>query len=86
MKRILLFIICSIFSLKVFAQNIHPIRLVIHGGAGTIKKENMTEAKEKGIESIRRSSLCGVCSFRKRRKGNGCYTSKYSNFGRLSFI
>ncbi|MDI9357252.1 MAG: isoaspartyl peptidase/L-asparaginase [Chitinophagaceae bacterium] len=57
MKVIFVFIIGSIFSLQVFAQKTYPIRLVIHGGAGTLKKENMTEEKEKAYKKALEEAL-----------------------------
>lgn len=47
-------------SMTVCAQNTGPIRLVIHGGAGTILKENMTPEKEAQYrETLNRALMAG---------------------------
>lgn len=39
--------LCSLFATSVFANTQSPIRLVIHGGAGTITKDTITPEQEK---------------------------------------
>ncbi|MBI6527842.1 isoaspartyl peptidase/L-asparaginase [Proteus vulgaris] len=39
--------LCTLFATSVFANNQSPIRLVIHGGAGTITKGTITPEQEK---------------------------------------
>lgn len=39
--------LCTLFATTVFANNDSPIRLVIHGGAGTITKDTITPEQEK---------------------------------------
>ncbi|MBG6026084.1 isoaspartyl peptidase/L-asparaginase [Proteus mirabilis] len=39
--------LCTLFATTVFANNNPPIRLVIHGGAGTITKDTITPEQEK---------------------------------------
>ncbi|MCX2587168.1 beta-aspartyl-peptidase [Proteus sp. G2672] len=39
--------LCTLFTTSVFANNAPPIRLVIHGGAGTITKDTITPEQEK---------------------------------------
>ncbi|WP_100158301.1 isoaspartyl peptidase/L-asparaginase family protein [Proteus columbae] len=39
--------LCTLFSASVFANTDSPIRLVIHGGAGTITKDTITPEQEK---------------------------------------
>ncbi|QUT03523.1 isoaspartyl peptidase/L-asparaginase family protein [Proteus terrae] len=39
--------LCSLFATSVFANTDSPIRLVIHGGAGTITKDTITPEQEK---------------------------------------
>ena len=39
--------LCTLFATSVFANTDTPIRLVIHGGAGTITKDTITPEQEK---------------------------------------
>ncbi|MEX6688936.1 isoaspartyl peptidase/L-asparaginase [Danxiaibacter flavus] len=58
MKRLLLFFMCSMVILSsLFAQQKGDYILVIHGGAGTITRQNMTPEKEAVYRSVLQKAL-----------------------------
>ena len=60
-----LFIAAAMLPFSAIAED-HPIRLVIHGGAGTILKQNMTPEKEAEYKAKLEQSL----------KAGSLYTTK----------
>ena len=59
------------------------ISIAIHGGAGTILKEDMTPELEAGLqERIKGSAGCGLCRFRNWRHCGECGKSCSGGYGR----
>ena len=57
MRSLLAFVLVALLSVTVSAQPADPVVLVIHGGAGTIRRANMTDATDAAVRATLEEAL-----------------------------